>query len=107
MLQYANDTLILSQASTHAAATLKSILDNYALTTCLTIKFLKIAYIPLHIDPSKPDNIATTMTCTLSPLPQTYLYLPLSPTKLLASAFNPIITFVHGYLQGWVAKLLS
>jgi len=41
------------------------------------------------------------------PSPQTYLGLPLSPTRLLVSDYAPLIAAFDKYLSGWRARLLS
>jgi hypothetical protein len=43
----------------------------------------------------------------ISSFPQTYLGLPLSPTKLPPSSYQPLIDRIDIYIAGWRASLLS
>jgi hypothetical protein len=106
-LQYADDTLLLIQATTQAAHKLKLILDDFASATGLQINFSKTTYIPMNVLDSVATEIATILGTDTQSFPQTYLGLPLSPTKLPAAAFQPLIDRIDIYLAGWRASLLS
>lgn len=107
VLQYADDTLIVAHASPSAALMLKSILDDFALATGLSINFHKTTFVPIHTDPPLAQNIAHTFCCDISSFPQVYLGLPLSHTRLPSSAFEPLVQRFLKYLAGWAARLLS
>ena len=107
VLQYADDTLILSKGNVHSMTVLKTILDNFSLATGLTINFHKSTFVPMNVDDQTATAMATTLGCALSTFPQTYLGLPLSPHKLRASDFQPLLTSFDQYLAGWKARLLS
>ena len=51
--------------------------------------------------------MASILGCPISSFPQPYLGLPLSPTKLPISAYDPLIRSFDRYLSGWRALLLS
>jgi hypothetical protein len=51
VLQYADDTLIILEASVPAAERLKKILDLFALATGLVINFTKSTMVPMHVSP--------------------------------------------------------
>lgn len=53
------------------------------------------------------DQTASDLGCSLSAFPQTYLGLPLPPTKPSASAFHPIVDKCKKNLTRWHAKLLA
>ena len=82
VLQYADDTLILCEASVDNAVALKKILDDFASATGLAINFHKSSYVPMNTDPALASAIASVLGCSISSFPQPYLGLPLSPTKL-------------------------
>nr|XP_051206603.1 uncharacterized protein LOC127321619 [Lolium perenne] len=90
VLQCADDTLILCKASTEVAACLKQVLDDFALATGLIINFHKSCFIPMDVGSGDAASMATFLGCPISSFPQPYLGLPLSPTKLPASAFAPL-----------------
>jgi hypothetical protein len=106
-IQYADDTLILARASPQAAQKLKSILQQFQEAAGLQINFNKTTLITLNVHPTQEQQIASALNTTISSFPQTYLGLPLSPTKLPPSAFQPLIDRVDKYLAGWCASLLS
>uniref|UniRef100_A0A8R7QPU5 Reverse transcriptase domain-containing protein n=1 Tax=Triticum urartu TaxID=4572 RepID=A0A8R7QPU5_TRIUA len=98
ILQYADDTLIIAHASTTAARKLKQLLDDFALATGLCINFSKTTFVPMNVDDTTASSIAQIFGCTTSGFPQTYLGLPLSPTKLPPSAFQPLISSFRSFL---------
>ena len=106
-LQYADDTLIIAAASDAATIILKNTLHDFALATGLVINFQKTALLTIATDSSTQNSIAIAIGCSLSSFPLVYLGLPLSPTKLPLTAFDPIIDSFRKFLFGWVARLLS
>jgi hypothetical protein len=106
-IQYADDTLILARASQQAATKLKEILQLFANATGLHINFSKTTLITMNVSPNQTQLIANALGTAISKFPQTYLGLPLSPTKLLQSAFQPLIDRIDKYLAGWSTSLLS
>jgi hypothetical protein len=101
VLQCADDTLILCKASTEVAACLKQVLDDFALATGLIINFHKSCFIPMDVGSGDAASMATFLGCPISSFPQPYLGLPLSPTKLPASAFAPLSSpLIVGFLAG-------
>lgn len=105
VIQYADDTLLLIQGDIAAIQALKSILDSFSRATGLTINFHKSTLVPMHI--AEPERMAGILGCKLDSFPQTYLGIPLSPTKLPVSAYQPLICSFDRYLAGWKARLLS
>jgi hypothetical protein len=90
-----------------AATCLKRVLDDFALATGLAINFHKSCFIPMHTQAAVAADMASILGCPISSFPQTYLGLPLSPTKLPASAFAPLVLSFDRRLSGWRAHLLS
>jgi len=107
VLQYADDTLILTKGDVHSMQVLKKILDNFSLATGLDINFHKSTFVPLNVDTHTAAAMADVLGCSLSSFPQTYLGLPLSPHKLRVSDYQPLLTSFDRYLAGWKARLLS
>lgn len=107
VLQYADDTLILLQASETAMVRLKHILDDFSLATGLTINFHKSTFVPMNIPDHEASSLAAILGCNVASFPQTYLGLPLSPQKLRVSDYQPLISKFDRFLAGWKARLLS
>ena len=107
MLQYADDTLILTRGDVASLQALKNILDDFSMATGLTINYHKSTFVPMNVDAATASTMATVLGCELSTFPQTYLGLPLSPHKLRPFDFQPLISSFDKYLAGWKARLLS
>jgi hypothetical protein len=91
VLQYADDTLILCKADPGATASLKKVLDDFAAATGLAINLHKSCFIPMNVCADSAAAMANELGCPISSFPQPYLGLPLSPTKLPASAYAPLV----------------
>lgn len=107
VLQYADDTLILIKGYVQAMRTVKSILDQFSIATGLTINLHKSTLVSMHLSETTALEMANILGCRVSHFPQTYLGLPLSPNKLRASDFQPLVAKFDHCLTGWKAKLLS
>jgi hypothetical protein len=78
--------------------------------TSRPIRGLPLIFISPALFPCTPDSassMAIVLGCPISSFPQPYLGLPLSPMKLPASAFAPLILSFDHRLSGWRAHLLS
>ena len=84
VLQYADDTLILTRGDVSSMHVLKNILDDFSLATGLTINYHKSTFVPMNVDDATASAMANVLGCALSTFPQTYLGLPLSPPKTQA-----------------------
>ena len=107
VLQYADDTLIITKGDAASMRALKSILDDFSAATGLTINFHKSTFVPMHVATAESDDMASILGCAVSSFPQTYLGLPLSPHKLRVADYKLLIDSFDRYLSGWKAKLLS
>jgi hypothetical protein len=107
VLQYADDTLIILEAGVCATACLRSILDQFALTTGLVINFHKSTVVPMHVSSEVAAAMQCALGCCVEGFPQTYLGLPLTCDRLRMIHFAPLIAKIDKYLAGWCALLLS
>jgi hypothetical protein len=107
VLQYADDTLILTKGDVAFMHVLKNILEDFSLATELTINFHKSTFVPMNVDDETASAMANVLGCALSAFPQTYLGLPLSPPKLKPTDFQLLVTsFDDKYLASWKARLM-
>jgi hypothetical protein len=107
VLQYADDTLIVTKADAGSIERLKRILDSFAAETGLKINFGKSSVAPLHTDPRTLAHCLGILRCKQEAFPQNYLGLPLSPDKVRIAALLPSIGRADKYLAGWKAALLN
>jgi len=89
VLQYADGTLILVRAAEADVGRLKQCLDQFAEATGLKINFHKSTMVPMHGPEALVDSLVTILQCKRDTLPQTYLGLLLSNTKLRLLDFAP------------------
>jgi hypothetical protein len=71
VLQYADDTLILTKGDTESMTALKQILDDFSAATGLAINFHKSTFVPMHVDATVAAAMAATLGCAISTFPQT------------------------------------
>lgn len=105
VLQYADDTLIIMEASPTQLAHLKDILLRFSLATGLHINFDKSTLVPINVTPDTASALSAVLGCPISGFPQTYLGLPLSTTKLRLADMQPLICRHDKYLSGWAGRL--
>jgi len=78
VLQYADDTLILTRGDVDSIQALKLILDDFSLATGLEINFHKSTFVPMNVPVHIAAAMAAALGCSTATFPQTYLGLPLS-----------------------------
>jgi hypothetical protein len=59
----------------------KEILQLFECATGLSINYHKTTFLPIHVSQAEADALAASFGTTTSTFPQTYLGLPLAPTK--------------------------
>ncbi|KAM0821158.1 hypothetical protein ACQ4PT_048236 [Festuca glaucescens] len=69
-------------------ALLKAALDTFSAAMGLTINYHKSTFVPICVPAEEASSLAAMLGCAVSSFPQTYLGLPLSNHKLLASALE-------------------
>jgi len=104
-LQYADDTLIVLKGDLGDVQSLKEVLSLFSDATGLSINYHKSTMVPLHMEPEILQQCIDTLGCRLESFPQNYLGLPLSASKLPASAFNTYIERIDSFLFSWQASL--
>lgn len=107
VLQYADDTLIMVHGSLAEVVTLKCILDAFAAMTGLLLNYHKTTFIPMNVGADEAAAMASMLGCPIASFPQSYLGLPISPTRLHISDFAPLVAKSNKYLAGWKGRLLS
>lgn len=86
---------------------LKRILDSFFAATGLTINYHKSTFIPMNLHDHVARDMARCLGCTISAFPQPYHGLPLSPTKLHVSDYQPLVSCLDRYVPSWKARFLD
>jgi hypothetical protein len=107
VVYYADDTLLLLRAEEGQVRRLKRLLDSFAATTGLHIKFHKSTFIPIGVDADRAGELAMILECPISAFPQTYLGLPLSTSKITIAMLDAIAIKAERAVPGWRTSLLS
>lgn len=92
VVQYANDTLIIMQASATQLLALEGILQAFGSSTGLKVNYNKSMMVPINISEEKLDHLARTFNCQNGSLPFTYLGLPMGLQKLKVVDFSPLVS---------------
>jgi hypothetical protein len=94
VIQYADDTLILIQGSPHQTRIVKEILDVFSATTGLQINYFKSTFVPINLNEEDQTTISEILGCPITSIPQTYIGLPLSDSKLPRWVLYPLLQSV-------------
>ena len=91
IVQYADDTLLVLEASQRQLFVLKALLNSFADSTGLKVNYNKSFIYPINVSPEKMSILANTFNCQQGTFPFTYLGLPLGLTKPTIDDFLPLV----------------
>jgi hypothetical protein len=83
IIQYADDTIILLQASQKQLLCLKAMLEMFALSTGLRVNYAKSGMVPL--------NMTDEFGCSLQEMPFTYIGLPMGTFRPKVEHYAPLM----------------
>jgi hypothetical protein len=92
ILQYADDTLIIMEASARQLVFLRSLLQTFASSSVLKVNHSKSMMVTINVEDQKMQILANTLGCSIGSMPFTYLGLPLGTTKPKVLDFLPLIS---------------
>lgn len=107
ILQYADDTLLFSNAEVNHIRNLKLILDLFCQMTGLRINYDKSSLILLEGEEQFATELANLLGCKVERLPFKYLGIPIKVTRLSKQDVAPVIEKMEKRLAGWKSKILS
>jgi hypothetical protein len=84
MIQYANNTLIITEASPHGMA-----LNTFSTSSGLHFNYENITLVHIHVAAHQTIHLTSILNCCLEGFPQTYLDLLLSTSKLMLDKYPP------------------
>jgi len=87
IIQYADDTLIVMEASTTQLFFLKGILQSFSDSTSPKINFSKSMMVPINLSNEKLNHLARTFGCATGSFPFTYLGLPMGLSRPKVDVF--------------------
>jgi hypothetical protein len=95
IIQYADVTLLIMEASFQQLFALKAILNSFVDSTGLKVNYAKSSIIPMNVAHERMQHLATTFLCQVGSLHFTYLGLPLSHKKPSSQDCLPLIIRVE------------
>jgi hypothetical protein len=106
IIQYADDTLIVLEASSPQIFFLKGILQSFSDSTGLKINFSKSMMVPVNLSAEKLTHLARTFGCQTGTFPFTYLGLPMGLTRPKVDDFLPLMSKCEKRLN-YISPFLS
>jgi hypothetical protein len=99
IVQYADDTLLVMEASAPQRVCLKALLHTFAESTGLRVNYSKSQMIPINLSESKAETLARTFGCQLCTMSFTYLGLQKGTTKPRIENLSPIMDRIERRLS--------
>jgi len=106
-LAFADDVLLLSRRDCSSVNGIFQQLTIFGKTAELDINLSKSSIFFGGVSPSQKLSILHTIGFREGCFPFTYLGVPLSPHRLLASQFSPLLHSLELSVQGWIGKHLT
>jgi hypothetical protein len=78
IVQYVDDTLLMTEACPLQLFALKAILNTFAESTRLKVNYSKSRQYPINLSKERLSHLTETFQCQTGSIPLTYLGLPLS-----------------------------
>jgi hypothetical protein len=107
VLQFADDTAIITPAHTMNLKIIKQTLEIFENISGLRVNTNKSGFIPIAVAPHHAHTIASITQFLQISFPTTYLGLPLTICKPPREAYLPLISIVQHRFEGWAGKHLS
>ncbi|KAK1275589.1 hypothetical protein QJS04_geneDACA012807 [Acorus gramineus] len=106
IIQFADDTLLLSEASEESTRGLLFILWCFGLLSGLTLNVSKSTMFGLNVE-QEETSLAACMGCPVGSFPTKYLGLPLVKGRLTKESWTPLVEHFEKRLSGWKGRFLS
>ncbi|MCH83058.1 LINE-1 reverse transcriptase like, partial [Trifolium medium] len=103
-LQYADDTIFIGEACVENLWSLKAILRWFELISGLKVNFSKSSLVGVNVHNSFLEGAASFLHCKVSPLPFTYLGLPVGANPRSKTTWKPVLKAIENRLQSWKNK---
>jgi hypothetical protein len=107
ILQYADDTLCVGEATVENLWTLKAVLRGFEFASGLRVNFWKSSIIGVNVPNDFMAMAANFLNCRIGKTPFKYLGLPVGANPRLMSTWKPMIDVIRGRIGSWGNKYLS
>jgi hypothetical protein len=107
ILQYADDTLCIGEASVDNLWALKAVLRGFELASGLKVKFWKSCIAGINVHNDFIAMASDFLNCRVGGLPFKYLGLPVGANPRLCSTWRPMVEAIKKRFQSWGNKYIS
>jgi hypothetical protein len=107
ILQYADDTLCIGEASVENLWALKAVLREFEMASGLKVNFWKSCLVGLNVPNEFIDMASDFLNCRIGSLPFKYLGLPVGANPRLSSTWAPMVDSIRRRLGSWGNKFVS
>jgi hypothetical protein len=106
-LQYADDTIVFTDAEESHLVNLKGILLWFEQISGMRVNFHKSEIIPMNLSDVEAHDLSHFFSCPLGEFPIKYLGIPLHFDNLRREDIQPLVDKMLKKIAGWRGKLLS
>jgi hypothetical protein len=107
ILQYADDTLCIGEASVENLWALKAILRGFGMASGLKVNFWKSCLIGINVPNEFLLMASDFLNCRIGHTPFKYLGLPVGANPSLTSTWRPMVDAIKRRLGSWGNKYIS
>jgi hypothetical protein len=107
ILQYADDTLCIGEATVDNLWALKVILRGFEMASGLKVNFWKSSLIGVNVSNDFLDLASNILHCRIGNIPFKYLGLPVGANSRKFSTWEPLLNTLRGRLRSWGSKHVS
>jgi hypothetical protein len=106
-LQYADDTLLIGEASSENLWAIKAILRAFELASGLRVNFHKSCLLGVNVSNEFLNMGAEFLNCRLGSTPFKYLGLPVGANPRRLATWQPLLDSLHARLNVWRNRYVS
>lgn len=107
ILQYADDTLLVEEATRENLWVMKAVLRCFEVVSGLKVNFKKTRLIDINVEDDFTRVAAEFLHCKSGEIPFKYLGLPVGANPRKVSTWEPIIVTLERKLALWKGRYLS
>jgi hypothetical protein len=107
LLQYADDTLCIGEATVENLWVMKAMLRGFEMTSGLKVNFLKSCVMGVNVPNDFLSMAADFLNCRVGSTPFKYLGLPVGANPRKLSTWEPLLEVIRRKLRSWGNKYVS
>jgi hypothetical protein len=107
LLQYADDTLCIGEATIDNLWTIKAVLRSFGMASGLKVNFWKSSLMGVNVSNEFLKMASMFLNCRLGHVPFKYLGLPVGANPRCLSTWKPMLDIIRRRVASWGNKYLS